>query len=690
MIAVSSVETGKTHLGLTGPTIITNDRNKSDNNTDSSAGEHPVVLAEPPGPPSAEAHAQLPSLAALALSDPVERSLPDAQLTSSSTNTAVETTPATINNVATGAVPSKGGENLAYTYPPPPSGDETAGSLPYPPATPHLTRAPIEIATKDPTVGRGVFATAYIPAGEVVEISPVLVLDEKEYKGRSKGETDDGTLKGVEASQLRGYVFTWGRDGSMAVALGIGSLFNHSSSPNVTYSLDYSQYTISYRTAKPVRQGEELTIFYGHSVRFSGTDNSSEEAVVENDAIDDGWGGLGGLDAVDEEASEGAVDPDEKRLAHLRSLSPQELSERDNEIIGPDEPDFHWKKVTELIDPEDAELTTMSCYAIDVPARHSSPVFQFVRKHASRKFNELAHLKRVRPIASRAPSPSPPPAADEDGDAERSHRSDPDQLQSVLLFPVASAPADLVALLAASPLASALAPAPVPAVYTVDVPAEAARTEKQAREWGAVWPVQVVHVREGAKAVKRKKGWERAQVEWVQRQAEKVWERAQEAGRRGEHPIACRVTDSWSADFHTSLHTPLKLVTAHDTRLSTGNVLSHAASNAIDAVAVLDLQGGRPPLHLFGPDAANPPYLLTGLTVFLSHEPCLLCAMSLLHSRIKQLYYIKRAPGAGGCGSLYSVHEDGGLNHRFEVWEWDGAQIGGIGVGQDDELRLDP
>lgn len=157
-----------------------------------------------------------------------------------------------------------------------------------------------------------------------------------------------------------------------------------------------------------------------------------------------------------------------------------------------------------------------------------------------------------------------------------------------------------------------------------------------------------------------------------------------------QHAIACRVTDSWDASFHSSLNQPIKLVTAHDTRLSTGNVLSHAAANAIDAVAYLDMSGSRPPLSYFGPEAADPPYLLTGLSVFLSHEPCLLCAMSLLHSRIKALYYIKRAPGAGGAGSLYSVHEDGGLNHRFEVWEWTGPSDGGMGKGRGEELRLDP
>ena len=134
---------------------------------------------------------------------------------------------------------------------------------------------------------------------------------------------------------------------------------------------------------------------------------------------------------------------------------------------------------------------------------------------------------------------------------------------------------------------------------------------------------------------------------------------------------------------------PATLVHAFDTRTSTTNCLAHAAANAIDAVAALDLHRARPELS---PDAVDPPYVLTGLTVFTSHEPCLMCAMSLLHSRISQLYYVKTAPGSGGCGSLYKVHEDGGLNHRYEVWEWiddDGKGSPTLGRGIR-ELEIDP
>lgn len=341
---------------------------------DYGANEHPTLLVEPPHPPSSHAHADLPSVAALSLKDddrPVEHKLSGTLESDAASSTGLSQSrdPEHKPRGATRA-------GLAYSYPPPPSGDSSSGHLAYPPATPHLTRAPVEIATRDPAVGRGVFATEEIPAGQTIEISPVLVLSQEEYKGRKEDEEDDGTLKGVEASQLRGYVFTWGRDGSMAVALGIGasarlsfpgrpfsrslsigSLFNHSASPNVTYSLDYSQYTISYRTAKPVQRGDELTIFYGHSVRFANSDAAASTDVQAEDAeaAEDGWGGLGNLDSFDGRLEQ--ADDDRARLAHLKSLAPEQLAERDEEVVGPHEPEFPWRKVTEIVDPEDAELS---------------------------------------------------------------------------------------------------------------------------------------------------------------------------------------------------------------------------------------------------------------------------------------------------------------------------------------------
>ena len=504
------------------------------------------------------------------------------------------------NGIAIAEKPQSNG--LSYSYPPPPGlqdQDSTAesasssSSLPYPPLTPHLTSAPLQILTKDPALGRGVFASQDIPAGQIVEISPVLVLSEKEYRGFDpKSENEGGDLKGVEASQLRGYVFTWGKNGDMAVALGLGtslvslsadsllfqnaesrglaragSLFNHSALPNVSYEIKQSEYTIHYRAAKPIKAGEELFIFYGHSVRFSGDPNPVED---NEELVDDGWGGLGGLEE-DAEGNEGTVSP---RTAGFRKLTEAQLKERDMEVVGFDEPNFPFKKITEIIDPEDAELTTseftslafvftesetdisfadlVPCYAIDIPARHSGIVFQFVRKHTSRKFNELQHLKRVRPIQTApaeqsSPLPLPVPIVSNDkltagdpqttsteGESSRKGTLAADTPVSILLFPVATAPPDLYDLLSSSPLTQALSPDPIPPLYTVDVPAQAAHSEKQAEEWNKVWPVTLVHIREGPKATMKKKGWERAKMEWIEREIGKVWEKSKQAGERGE------------------------------------------------------------------------------------------------------------------------------------------------------------
>lgn len=66
---------------------------------------------------------------------------------------------------------------------------------------------------------------------------------------------------------LEHYLFK-GRDGSMLLALGIGSLFNHSRQPNLDYRVDVQNQLITYMTARNIKADEELTIFYGSSLWF--------------------------------------------------------------------------------------------------------------------------------------------------------------------------------------------------------------------------------------------------------------------------------------------------------------------------------------------------------------------------------------------------------------------------------------
>ncbi|GAB1866952.1 tRNA-specific adenosine deaminase 2 [Camponotus japonicus] len=62
------------------------------------------------------------------------------------------------------------------------------------------------------------------------------------------------------------------------------------------------------------------------------------------------------------------------------------------------------------------------------------------------------------------------------------------------------------------------------------------------------------------------------------------------------------------------------------------------------------------------------PYLCTGYWVFLLMEPCPMCAMALLHSRVAMIFYGAVNQNLGVLGSRAVLHTVPGLNHRYRVW----------------------
>ncbi len=105
------------------------------------------------------------------------------------------------------------------------------------------------------TKGRGVFAREFIPAGTVFERAPVLVMPAGEVLG-----TEDDTV-------LSHYLFEWGK-GTVALALGYGSLYNHSYSPNARYEDEGRQVKL-YIAVRDIQAGEEVTINYNGSAEAS-------------------------------------------------------------------------------------------------------------------------------------------------------------------------------------------------------------------------------------------------------------------------------------------------------------------------------------------------------------------------------------------------------------------------------------
>ena len=58
---------------------------------------------------------------------------------------------------------------------------------------------------------------------------------------------------------------------------------------------------------------------------------------------------------------------------------------------------------------------------------------------------------------------------------------------------------------------------------------------------------------------------------------------------------------------------------------------------------------------------------LTGSTLYVSLEPCSMCAGTLVLSRIERLVFGAADPKAGACGSLRNIVQDSRLNHRCAV-----------------------
>jgi len=56
-----------------------------------------------------------------------------------------------------------------------------------------------------------------------------------------------------------------------------------------------------------------------------------------------------------------------------------------------------------------------------------------------------------------------------------------------------------------------------------------------------------------------------------------------------------------------------------------------------------------------------------GHTLYVTLEPCAMCAGAILHARIARLVYAAADPKAGACGSVLSVMNHPALNHRVEV-----------------------
>lgn len=60
-------------------------------------------------------------------------------------------------------------------------------------------------------------------------------------------------------------------------------------------------------------------------------------------------------------------------------------------------------------------------------------------------------------------------------------------------------------------------------------------------------------------------------------------------------------------------------------------------------------------------------YRLTGATLYVTLEPCAMCAGAMVHARIARVVYGASDPRAGAAGSVFSLLDSDRLNHRAET-----------------------
>lgn len=100
------------------------------------------------------------------------------------------------------------------------------------------------------SMGRGVFTMEELPANSLIEVAPVIIMEKEDR------EMLDKTV-------LHDYIFEWGNGTAQCcMALGYVPIYNHAYASNCEYEMDFDAATITIKTMRIIKAGEELFINY--------------------------------------------------------------------------------------------------------------------------------------------------------------------------------------------------------------------------------------------------------------------------------------------------------------------------------------------------------------------------------------------------------------------------------------------
>lgn len=114
---------------------------------------------------------------------------------------------------------------------------------------------------------------------------------------------------------------------------------------------------------------------------------------------------------------------------------------------------------------------------------------------------------------------------------------------------------------------------------------------------------------------------------------------AEEAGEQGDIPVGCVVVRDGTV-----------IGTGRNCREARGDATAHAEVEAIRAAC-----------------AALGSWRLEGCDLYVTLEPCPMCAGAMVNARIRRVWYGAQNPKAGCCGSVLALFQER-FNHRPQVY----------------------
>jgi tRNA(Arg) A34 adenosine deaminase TadA len=318
---------------------------------------------------------------------------------------------------------------------------------------------------------------------------------------------------------------------------------------------------------------------------------------------------------------------------------------------------------------------TMAFAACALPAKDTQRALAVLSAHSSPFAMPPAteHLKRVTRLGNRG-----------GGGDDAVPRPAPAESVAMLLAPMpprdtgASGSDDTAALDAlAQAAAQALGLPQVPRVFAVLVPA--APTTPREWEWAsAMWPLAVPRIRERATDASALPAATVAAVAAGMAAARAAARRSAAAGHLAIGAAVvdtrrCAVLARCGCGIDAGTYAP------YDTSADAGEspAVSSGAGQETDdgpcaprgAHAVFEVLRRVSQMQARGGD-----YLCTDLALVTTHEPCVMCTMALVHSRIALAAFARANTAHGGLGGVHHVHRLPSLNHRFPAYEVVAAQ----------------